>query len=144
MKEYTNATDTLTPEQRSRLMSRVKGKNTLPEKLVRSLLHSLGYRFRLHRKDLPGSPDIVLPKYKTAIFVHGCFWHRHQGCSKATMPKSNVDYWHKKFAENVERDMRKESELAKLGWCVLTVWQCEVNSRNIDTLAQRLRRFISL
>ena len=133
---------TLTPEQRSRLMSRVKGKDTKPEKVVRSALHSLGYRFRLYRKNLPGSPDIVLPKYRTAIFVHGCFWHRHPGCPKATTPKSNLEYWHRKFAENVERDRRKERELARLGWRVMIIWQCESSVRRLDELAERLKETI--
>lgn len=131
--------DTMTSEQRSRLMSRVRQANTKPEMLVRSLLHRLGYRFRLHRKDLPGSPDIVLPKHRTAIFVHGCFWHRHAGCRKATTPKSNLDYWLKKFEENIERDSRKERELAALGWRVVTVWQCETDSRDKTELESVLR-----
>ena len=130
--------DTLTPEQRSRLMSRVKGKDTKPEKTVRSLLHSLGYRFRLHRKNLPGSPDIVLPRYRTVVFVHGCFWHRHIGCAKATMPKSHVHYWHNKFAENVERDRLKEEALRQLGWRVIVVWQCQTRARRLGELALRL------
>ena len=135
--------DTLTPSQRSLLMSRVKGKNTRTEKIVRSLLHSLGYRFRLHREDLPGTPDIVLPKYKTVIFVHGCFWHRHPGCSKATTPKSHLDYWLVKLAENTERDARKEQALSDAGWRVIIVWQCETSSTRLGALAQRLLRAIS-
>jgi len=140
--DRTSGSDTLTPDQRSRLMSRVKGKDTKPEKVVRSVLHSLGYRFRLYRKNLPGSPDIVLPKYRTAIFVHGCFWHRHPGCPKATTPKSNLEYWHRKFAENVERDRRKERELARLGWRVMIIWQCESSVRRLDELAERLKETI--
>lgn len=130
--------DRLTPDQRSHLMSRVRGKDTLPEKSVRSLLHSVGYRFRLHTRDLPGSPDIVLPKYRTVIFVHGCFWHRHAGCSKATMPAANREYWKTKFAENLERDARKERELVALGWHVITVWQCETVPKRREALARRL------
>jgi DNA mismatch endonuclease (patch repair protein) len=130
--------DTLTPEQRSRLMSRVRAKNTTPEKFVRSLLHSRGYRFRLHDKSLPGSPDIVLPKYNTAIFVHGCFWHSHEGCKKATKPKQNAAYWEQKMAENVERDKRKERALLDAGWNVLVVWQCAIETLSPEELAARL------
>jgi len=119
-------------------MSRVRGKDTGPEKQVRSLLHRMGFRFRLYRKDLPGSPDIVLPKYRTVIFVHGCFWHRHPGCPKATMPTANRAYWEAKFAENLERDARKERELAAMGWHVVTVWQCETVPKKREVLARRL------
>ena len=135
-----HVTDPLTPEQRSRLMSHVKGRDTTPEMVLRRLLHRLGYRFRLHRRDLPGSPDIVLPRYRTAVFVHGCFWHRHPGCAKATTPKANVDYWLPKFAENIERDARKERELAAAGWRVLIVWQCELATGRVDELVDRLLR----
>ncbi|MDO8589121.1 MAG: very short patch repair endonuclease [Armatimonadota bacterium] len=133
----------LTPEQeRSRIMSLVKQAHTKPEMVVRSLLHRQGYRFRLHRRDLPGSPDIVLPKYKTIIFVHGCFWHRHPGCRKATTPKTNVDYWRTKMAENVERDERKTRDLTQLGWQVVTVWQCETEPKHIEELAIRLKQLL--
>lgn len=114
-------------------MSRIKSKDTAPEMRVRSALHRAGYRFRLHVKDLPGKPDIVLPKYKTVIFVHGCFWHRHKGCSNATMPSTNQAFWKEKFKRNVERDKREQAELNKLGWKVLVVWECEVTQMfNID------------
>ena len=118
--------DHLSSEKRSWNMSRIRSKNTKPEMHVRSALHRAGYRFRLHVKDLPGKPDIVLPKYKTVIFVHGCFWHRHKGCSRATMPSSNQEYWKQKFKQNVERDKREQAELKKLGWNVIVVWECEV------------------
>ena len=131
--------DVLTKEQRSRLMGRVSHFDTPPEIAVRRLLHSLGYRFRLHRKDLPGRPDIVLPRLKKVIFVHGCFWHRHTGCRKATTPKSNADYWQNKFAENVERDRRAIAELLRLGWEPMVVWECE--TRDIDALSQALSTF---
>ena len=108
-------------------MSRIRSVNTMPEVAVRSLLHNCGYRFRLHRKDLPGKPDIVLPKYRTAIFVHGCFWHRHENCKYATMPKSNVEYWVSKFQKNIERDKKKHELLLELGWRVLIVWGCELS-----------------
>lgn len=134
--------DTLTVEQRSRLMSHCRGKNTKPEKVVRSVLHEMGYRFRLHRRDLPGSPDIVLPKYKTAIFVHGCFWHRHSGCKKATMPKDNADYWTRKMAENIERDERKQHALLDLGWNVAVVWQCATEKPSLKMLPARLQQLL--
>lgn len=118
--------DVLTPEQRKRNMSAIKGKNTKPEVLVRKLLHGLGYRFRIQRKDLPGKPDIVLPKYKTAIFINGCFWHRHKGCKLASEPSTNRDFWEKKFAANVERDIRNYAALKEQGWNVLIIWECEV------------------
>ncbi|MDD5169002.1 MAG: DNA mismatch endonuclease Vsr, partial [Syntrophales bacterium] len=102
-------TDRLTKEKRSWNMRRITARNTKPEMTVRSLLHELGYRFRVHRKDLPGKPDIVLPRYKTAIFVNGCFWHRHHGCKNATMPKTNAEFWKKKLSENVERDSKKQA-----------------------------------
>lgn len=121
-------------ELRSRIMSAVKHANTKPEMTVRSILHNMGFRFRLHRKDLPGSPDIILPKYRTVIFVHGCFWHQHPNCRKATTPKSNTDYWQKKMAENIERDMRKEQELSVLGWHVIVVWQCETILKRLSEL----------
>lgn len=118
--------DCLTPEQRKRNMSAIKGRDTKPEILLRKLLHSLGYRFRIQRKDLPGRPDIVLPRYKTAIFVNGCFWHRHEGCKYASTPSTNSDFWEKKFAANVERDARNYAALKALGWHVVIIWECEV------------------
>lgn len=120
-------------------MQAVKSKNTEPEVRVRRLLHAMGYRFRLHRKDLPGKPDIVLPKYRKAIFVHGCFWHAH-GCPKGQPPKSRPDYWLPKLAQNVKRDRTKMEQLESLGWRVLVVWQCE--TKGIDALAERLRAFV--
>jgi len=118
--------DHLSSEKRSWNMSRIRSKDTGPEMRVRSALHRAGYRFRLHVKDLPGKPDIVLPKYKTVIFVHGCFWHRHKGCSNATMPSTNQEFWKEKFKRNVDRDKREQAELKKLGWNVIVVWECEV------------------
>jgi DNA mismatch endonuclease (patch repair protein) len=106
-------------------MSRIRGRNTSPELKVRSLLHRLGYRFRVNRPDLPGTPDIVLPRYRTVVFVHGCFWHRHPGCRFAYTPKSRIAFWKKKFRENVSRDRRKRRALEKLGWNVLTIWECQ-------------------
>ena len=120
-------------------MQAVKSKNTGPEIVVRRMLHALGYRFRLHRKDLPGSPDIVLPSRKRAIFVHGCFWHAH-GCAKGRPPKSRSNYWLPKLARNVQRDRTKKEQLESLGWDVLVVWQCQVEDD--ATLARRLQDFV--
>jgi DNA mismatch endonuclease (patch repair protein) len=127
--------DRLTSTERSWNMSRIRSGNTRPEKVVRSLLHSMGYRYRLHRKDLPGKPDIVLPRYKTAIFVHGCFWHRHQGCKNATMPKTNAEFWKKKLSENVERGSKKQADIERLGWNVVTIWECETEKSPIELAA---------
>jgi DNA mismatch endonuclease, patch repair protein len=118
--------DRLDKTRRSWNMGRIKGRNTAPEMAVRSLLHRAGYRFRLHRRGLPGRPDIVLPGRKTIIFVHGCFWHRHQRCKQCYTPKSNVDFWQAKFAGTIERDRRNAQALSKAGWKVFVVWECEL------------------
>lgn len=128
--------DRLTPERRSWLMSRVGGKNTTPEVVVRRVAHSLGLRFRLHRKDLPGTPDIVFPKWKIAIFVHGCFWHRHPGCTKASIPKSRTEFWQAKFDSNVQRDKKNVEILVSQGWSVITIWECE--TKNVENLRAKL------
>jgi DNA mismatch endonuclease (patch repair protein) len=129
--------DKLTPERRSWNMSRIRSSNTKPELIVRSLLHHMGYRFRLHRKDLPGTPDIVLPRHKAVIFVHGCFWHRHKDCKYAYTPKSRIDFWQAKFAANVERDKRAVQELTALGWRVFTLWECDIKSS--DSVVDQLQ-----
>ncbi len=121
-----SGTDIVSSEKRSEMMSKVRSKDSVAEKKVRSALHASGYRFRLHRKDLPGTPDIVLPKLRLIILVHGCFWHRHDGCSKASTPKSNREFWEKKFSENIARDIRTKSALETLGWRVVVTWECEV------------------
>jgi len=123
---YLTMTDNLTKEKRSWNMSRIKGKNTKSELTVRSILHSMGFRFRIHRKDLPGTPDIVLPKYKTVIFVNGCFWHQHYGCKYATRPKSNQDFWDKKLNKNIDRDKENYKKLKELGFKVILIWECEI------------------
>lgn len=128
--------DTISPEKRSWTMAQVKGRDTKPELIVRSLLHRLGFRFRVQRKDLPGKPDIVLPKHKTVIFVHGCFWHRHPGCKRASTPADNAQYWQTKFARTVARDAAHQIALEQFGWRVLIVWECEL--RDMEHLAQRL------
>ena len=123
-------------EQRSRNMSAIKSKNTKPEIKVRKVLHSMGYRFRLHSKDLPGSPDIVLPKYKTVIFVHGCFWHRHENCKYASTPKIRQEFWHKKFKTNIERDLEIQDKIKNLDWRSVVIWECE--TKNIENLRDKI------
>ena len=132
--------DTLTKEKRSWNMSRIKSKDTAPEMRVRSVLHRTGYRFQLHMKDLPGKPDIVLPKYKTVIFVHGCFWHRHKGCKYAYMPKTKIEFWEKKFSENISRDQRTEKVLKAMGWQVIILWECEIRTQTFqEELSNRIK-----
>lgn len=128
--------DVFTKSKRSEVMSCIKGRNTKPELAVRSLLHRMGYRFRLHKADLPGKPDIVLSRYKTVIFVHGCFWHRHKNCRFAYTPKSRTEFWLKKLESNVIRDIQVKSDLELLGWQVITVWECEL--RELEQLLARL------
>lgn len=120
--------DTLTPTQRSERMSRIRSTNTRPEVALRKALHRLGFRFRLHGRGLAGKPDIVLPKYHTAIFVHGCFWHRHAGCKVATTPKSNTEFWVDKFDRNTARDAIKRAQLEADGWNVIVVWECDLKT----------------
>ena len=122
-------------------MSRIRGSHTKPERLVRSLLHRCGFRFRVHRKDLPGRPDIVLPKHNAVILVHGCFWHRHAGCRFAYTPKSRLEFWEKKFSENVARDRRNANALASLGWRSMIVWECETKDQ--AKLRHRLIKFLN-
>ena len=130
------AVDTLTKEERSARMARIRGKDTKPEMLVRRALHRLGYRYRLHRKELPGRPDVVFPARKLVLFVHGCFWHAHPGCKIANMPKSRREYWNAKFARNKDRDERNATMLAQAGWRVMTIWECE--TKDMQSLERRL------
>lgn len=132
--------DVFSREKRSWLMGRVKGRDTKPEVLVRSMIHRMGFRFRLHRKDLPGKPDIVLPKYKKAVFIHGCFWHGHKGCSRAARPTSNVDFWNRKIDGNIKRDANAQKELRGMGWKILVIWQCRI--RDMAALQKRLEGFL--
>ena len=121
-------------------MSRIKSKDTTPERIVRSFLHHNGFRFRLHVKDLPGHPDIVLPKYKTVIEVRGCFWHRHPGCRQATTPSTNIDFWQEKFKRNVDRDRNNEKRLNELGWNLIVVWECELqNDGFLEILPDKIK-----
>ena len=133
-------TDVFSNEKRSWIMSRVKGRDTKPELLVRSIFHRMGFRFRLHRHDLPGSPDIVLPRHGKVIFVHGCFWHGHSGCPRSKRPSTNRDFWDKKIDGNIERDKLFQRELRSMGWKVLVVWQCQ--TREPDQLLFELERFL--
>ena len=131
--------DILTPEQRSEVMRRVRGKDTKPEMLLRSALHRAGFRFRLHRRSLPGAPDIVFPGRRKAIFVHGCFWHSHR-CKRARKPASNRDYWIPKLAENKKRDARSRRRLTALGWRSMVVWECQL--RTMDKVMKKVERFL--
>ena len=131
--------DTVSPDQRSRNMSKIRGKNTSLELKIRSLLHRLGYRFRLHRKDLPGTPDLVFPSRRSVILIHGCFWHGHS-CARAALPTSNREFWKTKIGRNKERDDRAYTALTADGWKILTVWQCE--TKDAQALRERLVGFL--
>lgn len=138
--------DKITPEQRHYTMSRIRGKDTKPEILVRQYLFSEGFRFRKNDKRYPGHPDIVLPKYRTMVFVNGCFWHGHEGCKYYTVPKSNTEFWVSKIKRNQERDRSDCEELEKKGWNVITVWECQlekkVREETLKDLALRIKRFL--
>lgn len=133
-------TDIFRREKRSEIMSRIRGRDTKPEMIVRRIAHGLGFRFRLHRRDLPGSPDLVFPKYRAVIMVHGCFWHRHPGCRYASSPKTRVRFWEAKFEGNVVRDRRNEEALGELGWRVMVIWECE--TRDGEAVAERIVGFL--
>ena len=133
--------DFLSPSSRSERMSRIRGSNTKPEMRLRRMLHAAGFRYKLHASRLPGRPDIVLPKYETVVFVHGCFWHRHPGCKVASEPKSNKAFWASKFSRNVARDRQNSRKLRAQGWHVYVVWECQLNSALKSTNA--LRRLTS-
>ena len=122
--------DIVSPQKRSEMMAGIKGKNTKPELVVRRLLHAEGFRFRLHRKDLPGRPDIVLPRFKTAIFVNGCFWHGHGNCALYRPPLTRTEFWSEKISGNRARDARKLTELTDLGWQAVVVWECAIKGKN--------------
>jgi DNA mismatch endonuclease (patch repair protein) len=132
--------DTIKKNARSRLMGRISGKDTKPEMVVRRVAHRLGYRFRLHQPDLPGSPDLVFPRRRKAVFVHGCYWHRHPGCRLAYMPKSNVAFWTRKFAANEARDRKALEDLHHLRWGTLVMWECE--TKDIKIVASRLTTYL--
>lgn len=133
-------TDIFSKEKRSWIMGRVKGRDTKPEMLVRSLVHRMGFRFRIHRRDLPGNPDIVLPRHSKVIFAHGCFWHGHKRCPRSKRPATNKSFWNKKLDANIERDKNIRNELRRMGWRLLVVWQCETH--NPEKLLRKLERFL--
>ena len=133
-------TDIFDRKKRSEIMSRVRGRDTAPEMIVRKIAHGLGFRFRLHRRDLPGSPDLLFPRYRAVIMVHGCFWHRHPGCKYASSPKTRVRFWEDKFEGNVVRDRRNEEDLHELGWRVMVIWECETRDR--EAVAERIVGFL--
>ena len=132
--------DHVTPSKRSKIMAAVRSKDTTPEMKVRRLVHSMGYRYRLHSTHLPGKPDLVFSSKEKVMFVHGCFWHGHKRCSKARLPKSRVDFWREKIENNVNRDRRVKRTLNQKGWRHLTVWQCEV--KDLRKTATRIREFL--
>jgi DNA mismatch endonuclease (patch repair protein) len=134
--------DIVSPAHRSKIMSRIRGKGTKPELDVRKAAHRLGYRFRLHRSDLPGSPDLVFPSKKIALFVHGCFWHRHEDCRYCYRPKSNIEFWQRKFKNNITRDGCVKVELERMGWRVAIIWECEV--ADSYSLNRKLREYLDL
>lgn len=134
-------TDVFSPAKRSAIMSRIKGVNTRPEILVRKLVHSQGYRFRLHSNRVAGKPDLVFPRHKKIIFVHGCFWHGHGRCSRAALPASNIDFWQKKIDGNKIRDSAVRRKLNREGWTILVVWQCQ--TKNVEDLQERIGRFLA-
>lgn len=136
--------DVMTPKQRSRCMAAVKGKDTKPEMIVRKYLFSRGLRFRVQARKLPGTPDIVLPKYKTAIFVNGCFWHGHEGCKYFRLPKSNIEFWKEKIERNIERDRESMQALLDLGWKIIRVWECELrNKANRENTLNKIYKSIT-
>lgn len=140
-------TDIWSKEKRSEVMSRIRGKDTKPELVVRSIIHRMGYRFTVNgprNRELPGKPDIVLPKHHTVVLVHGCFWHRHRGCKFAYAPKTRVEWWQQKFNANVARDKRVAVELRKAGWKVVTIWECELKTeRKVRAIEHRLGKALS-
>lgn len=133
--------DNLPPSERSAIMARVRSKDSRPEMFVRRLVFAMGYRYRLHARDLPGCPDIVFRERRKVIFVHGCFWHRHRGCALARMPKSRLDFWEPKLEANRQRDARNKRRLVREGWKVLTIWECQL--RNAERLKRSVGRFLN-
>lgn len=133
-------TDTLSPKERSERMSRVQAKDTSPEMKLRRSIHGMGFRYRLHVSGLPGKPDLVFSKYSAVIFMHGCFWHRHEGCKLARLPKSRVEFWQNKLEGNKERDLCNIEKLREMGWRILVVWECSL--KDVDMVARRVRNFL--
>ncbi len=138
-----NLTDTLSQTERSERMSRIRGKNSVAEMRLRSLIHGMGFRYRLHVKTLPGTPDLVFPSRKAVIFMHGCFWHRHQDCRLARMPKSRVAFWREKLEANKRRDEENVKRLNELGWRVLVIWECQMKEKDLNEVSNVVRRFLA-
>ena len=136
-------TDTLTQQERSERMSRIRGKDSASEMRLRRMIHGMGFRYRLHVKTLPGTPDLVFPARKAVIFMHGCFWHRHQDCRLARMPKSRVAYWREKLEANKRRDDENVRRLNELGWRVLVVWECQIKEKDLNEISNVVRRFLA-
>lgn len=136
-------TDIFTKSKRSKIMSSISSKNTKPEVILRKALFSKGYRYRINYTKLPGKPDIVLPQYKTVIFVNGCFWHAHTQCKDAHLPKTNIEFWKNKINSNVERDNRNIKQLKELGWNVIIVWECEIKKKNMPSLLDKIANYLS-
>ncbi len=134
-------TDVYNRTKRSEIMARVRATGTKPELIVRQVAHRLGYRFRLHRRDLPGRPDVVFPRWRRVVLVHGCFWHGHKGCAKAKRPATNREFWNQKLTRNVERDRENAAALRRVGWRVLVIWECETNDR--EQIAARISNFLN-
>lgn len=136
-------TDTLTRQERSERMSRIRGKDSASEMRLRRLIHGMGYRYRLHVRTLPGTPDLVFPARKAVIFMHGCFWHRHQECRLARMPKSRVAFWREKLEANKRRDEENINRLNELGWRVLVIWECQMKEKDLNEVSNVVRRFLA-
>jgi DNA mismatch endonuclease, patch repair protein len=136
-------TDIFSKEKRSSIMQKIGSKDSTQELFIRKLLHSMGYRFRLHRKDLPGCPDIVFPKYKKVLFIHGCFWHGHKGCKRAVLPSENRNFWEEKIGGNINRDKSNYIKLRKKGWNYLIIWQCRIKRGNEKLLMQNIKKYLT-
>lgn len=134
--------DVFTKKKRSEIMRKIGPKNSKPELFMRSMIHSLGYRFRLHRKDLPGTPDLVFPRYRKVIFINGCFWHGHKGCKRSKLPDTNRNFWETKISRNIENDNKNTNRLNELRWSSLTIWECEIKKDNTDYLRQKVTKFL--
>jgi len=137
---FLDVMDKYSKEKRSEIMSRIRSRNTKPEMCLRRLVHSMGFRFRLHRPDLPGRPDLVFPRHRKVIFVHGCFWHRH-GCRRTSTPATNREFWEKKFSRNTQRDQENLNSLDAAGWRTLVVWECEL--KDIDSLIEKIKKYLT-
>ena len=136
-------TDIFSKSKRSKIMSKIGSKNSSTEMTVRCLIHSMGYRYRLHRKDLPGKPDLVFMKYKKVIFVHGCFWHAHKDCKKSALPSTNNQFWIDKISKNISRDIETYKKLKDIGWDYLIIWQCEAKKKNLENLSKKIKEFLN-